>query len=61
MDSNSNTVSDQFTRVLRDEIEQLRPAAHDPQQSPEACADRAQLIGLALSGGGIRSATFSLG
>ena len=61
MDSNPDTVSDQFTRVLRDEIEQLRPEAHDPQQSAEACADRAQLVGLALSGGGIRSATFCLG
>ncbi|MDP1644954.1 MAG: patatin-like phospholipase family protein [Thiobacillus sp.] len=61
MDSNTNTVSDEFSRVLRDEIEQLRPQAHDPQQSPEACADRAQLVGLALSGGGIRSATFCLG
>jgi len=27
----------------------------------EPCADRAQLVGLALSGGGIRSATFALG
>jgi hypothetical protein len=61
MDTNTNTVSDQFSRVLRDEIEQLRPQAHDPQQSPQACADRAQLMGLALSGGGIRSATFCLG
>lgn len=61
MDSNANTVTDQFSGVLRDEIEQLRPQAHDPQQSPEACADRAQLVGLALSGGGIRSATFCLG
>ncbi|HWR77295.1 MAG TPA: patatin-like phospholipase family protein [Thiobacillus sp.] len=61
MDTNTNTVCDEFSRVLRDEIEQLRPQAHDPQQSSEACADRAQLVGLALSGGGIRSATFCLG
>src|SRR4030065_2706300 len=61
MDTNTNTVSDQFSRVLRDEIEQLRPQAHDPQQSPQACADRAQLMGRALAGGGIRSATFCLG
>ena len=61
MDSNANTVSDEFSRVLRDEIERLRPQAHDPNQSPEACADRAQLVGLAFSGGGIRSATFCLG
>jgi hypothetical protein len=61
MDSDTNTVSDQFSRVLRDEVERLRPQAHDPAHSPEACADRAQLMGLALSGGGIRSATFCLG
>ncbi|MHB1144689.1 MAG: patatin-like phospholipase family protein [Thiobacillus sp.] len=61
MDSNTNTVTDQFSGVLRDEIERLRPQALDPQQSAEACADRAQLVGLALSGGGIRSATFCLG
>jgi len=61
MDSNTNTVSDQFSTVLRDEIAQLRPQANDPQQSAEACADRAQLVGLAFSGGGIRSATFCLG
>jgi hypothetical protein len=61
MDPNTNTVSEQFSRVLLDEVERLRPQAHDPEQSPEACADRAQLMGLALSGGGIRSATFCLG
>jgi len=61
MDTNAKTVTEQFSRVLLDEIEQLRPQAHDPQQGPEACADRAQLVGLALSGGGIRSATFCLG
>ncbi|MHB1054173.1 MAG: hypothetical protein ACYCZT_14070, partial [Thiobacillus sp.] len=61
MVSNANTVTDQFSGVLRDEVERLRPQAHDPQQSAEACADRAQLVGLALSGGGIRSATFCLG
>lgn len=61
MESKANTVSDTFGGVLRDEIGRLRPSAHDPQQSPEACADRAQLIGLAFSGGGIRSATFCLG
>ena len=61
MDSNTHTVTDQFSEVLRDEIERLRPQAHDPQQSPEASADQAQLVGLALSGGGIRSATFCLG
>lgn len=61
MDSNKNTVSDEFSSVLRDEIAQLRPQANDPQQGVEACADRAQLVGLAFSGGGIRSATFCLG
>ena len=61
MDSNTNTVSAEFSEVLRDEIAQLRPQANDPQQSAEACADRAQLVGLAFSGGGIRSATFCLG
>jgi len=61
MDSNTNTTSDAFSKVLRDEVEQLRPQAHDPQQSAEDCADKAQLVGLALSGGGIRSATFALG
>ena len=61
MDSNTNTTSDAFSKVLRDEVEMLRPQAHDPQQSPEDCADKAQLVGLALSGGGIRSATFALG
>lgn len=58
---NPNTVTDQFSRVLLDEIERLRPQASDPDLGPEACADRAQLMGLALSGGGIRSATFCLG
>ena len=61
MDTNTNTPGDEFSKVLRDEIAQLRPQASDPQQSAEACADRAQLVGLALSGGGIRSATFCLG
>ncbi len=61
MDPDKNTVSDEFSRVLRDEIAQLRPQVNDPKQSPEACADRAQLVGLAFSGGGIRSATFCLG
>lgn len=61
MELNPNTVTDQFSRVLLDEIERLRPQAHDPELGPEACADRAQLVGLALSGGGIRSATFCLG
>ena len=61
MDTNTDTVSDAFSKVLRDEVEMLRPQAHDPEQTPEDCADKAQLVGLALSGGGIRSATFALG
>lgn len=61
MDPNKNTISDVFSTVLHHEVELLRPQAHDPEQSAEACADKAELVGLAFSGGGIRSATFCLG
>jgi hypothetical protein len=61
MDSNTHTTSDSFSQVWRDEVKKLRPQANDPQQSTEDCADKAQLVGLAFSGGGIRSATFCLG
>jgi hypothetical protein len=61
MDSNTHTTSDAFSRVWRDEVASLRPQANDPQQNAEDCADKAQLMGLAFSGGGIRSATFCLG
>ena len=61
MDSNKNTVSNTFSDVLHDEVKRLRPEAHDPEQTAEHCADQAQLFGLSLSGGGIRSATFALG
>ncbi|MFN3544760.1 MAG: patatin-like phospholipase family protein [Thiobacillus sp.] len=47
---------------MRDELARLRPAsAAPPGASPETCADQAELMGLALSGGDSRSATFALG
>lgn len=63
MDSNKNMDTDGYTfsKVLSDEVEMLRPQAYDPAHSAEACADKAELVGLAFSGGGIRSATFCLG
>jgi hypothetical protein len=61
MNQNKCTVSDAFSGVLRTELDMLRPLANDPQRSAEDCADDARLVGLALSGGGIRSATFCLG
>ncbi|MEW5967757.1 MAG: hypothetical protein AB1720_12315 [Pseudomonadota bacterium] len=58
----TNPSGDAFASVLRDELMRLRPENDaPPEQCPETCADRAQLMGLALSGGGIRSATFALG
>lgn len=60
MDETSRARS--FNEVLRDELARLRPgSAAPPGASPETCADQAELMGLALSGGGIRSATFALG
>ncbi len=51
-----------FHDVFLDELELLRP---DPQAAPDADlaarAHKAGMIGLALSGGGVRSATFGLG
>lgn len=51
-----------FQDVFRDELELLRP---DPDVLPGADlaprAHKAGLVGLALSGGGVRSATFGLG
>ncbi|MFP5403249.1 MAG: patatin-like phospholipase family protein [Gammaproteobacteria bacterium] len=59
---NTTTDADTFADVLRDELTRLRPENDaPPQQCPETCADHALLMGLALSGGGIRSATFALG
>ena len=57
----TNTPGEAFSGVLREELTRLRPATDTPQQCPDDCADQAQLMGLALSGGGIRSATFALG
>jgi len=57
----TKTTEAKFCEILRDEIARLRPEANLPEHSSEACADQAQLMGLALSGGGIRSATFALG
>lgn len=61
MDTNTDTPGDAFSKVLRDEIAQLRPQANDPQQSAEACADRAQLVGLAFSGGESAARRFAWG
>ncbi|MCC2974200.1 patatin-like phospholipase family protein [Massilia sp. IC2-476] len=51
-----------FHDVFRDELELLHP---DPDAPPGAKlssrAHKAELVGLALSGGGVRSATFGLG
>lgn len=58
----TNPSGDAFASVLRDELARLRPESDAPaEQCPETCADHAALMGLALSGGGIRSATFALG
>ncbi|MFN3750755.1 MAG: patatin-like phospholipase family protein, partial [Thiobacillus sp.] len=58
----TNPSGDAFASVLRDELTRLRPENDAPAgQCPETCADHAALMGLALSGGGIRSATFALG
>ena len=55
-----------FQDVFRDELELLRPdpgaaPGAEPGAEPVARAHRAALVGLALSGGGVRSATFGLG
>ena len=58
-----------FNEVLRDELDMLRPdgaEALDAGLPPDrarilARAHEGQLVGLALSGGGVRSATFGLG
>lgn len=62
-----------FGEVLRDELDMLRPDIGDPRGEADDAAlppDRERLLlrahegmltGLALSGGGVRSATFSLG
>ncbi|VXB63215.1 patatin-like phospholipase family protein [Massilia sp. 9I] len=51
-----------FQDVFRDELDLLRP---DPDSAPDtelpARAHKAGMVGLALSGGGVRSATFGLG
>ena len=60
-DDTGNEIGDDFSQVLLREIAILRPQTHDPKQSAQECAGQAQLVGLALSGGGIRSATFNLG
>lgn len=59
----------QFGEVLRDELDLLRPASTEPLDAgvpPDrarllARAHGGELAGLALSGGGVRSATFGLG
>src|SRR5262245_40929953 len=55
--------SDGLATVIREEEAQLRPggAADRPESEVEATSPEPWAIGLALSGGGIRSATFSLG
>ena len=56
-----------FEDVLREELEDLRPGLIDDTQDSSKKshefdkAHDADLVGLALSGGGIRSATFNLG
>ena len=58
----TNTPKQEFSDVLCDELARLRPeSGNPPYPKLEACADQAQLVGLALSGGGVRSATFALG
>jgi hypothetical protein len=59
------TFDDQL-RVEVDEITRARPpelktTTSDPGQEPRQVAHEARLVGLAFSGGGIRSATFNLG
>ena len=55
-----------FEEVLEDELQALGKLDDNPHDKGEehnqyARAHLAQLVGLALSGGGIRSATFNLG
>src|SRR5713226_7236077 len=60
----------QFTKLLEAELDEIENSRAGPRQyarpfpkagKPEERASRAQLLGLAFSGGGIRSATFNLG
>ena len=57
--------SHDFHDVLREELNTIRPKKEGPNQQEDADqitrAHREQLVGLAFSGGGIRSATFNLG
>lgn len=51
-----------FQEVFRDELDLLHPDPDArPGADPNLRAHRAGLVGLALSGGGVRSATFGLG
>ena len=62
-----------FGQVFEDELDLLRPGARQPSSPPHLAplppdtgqllgrAHGSQLVGLALSGGGVRSATFGLG
>jgi hypothetical protein len=57
--------SHDFHDVLREELNTIRPKKEGPNQQEDddqiTRAHREQLVGLAFSGGGIRSATFNLG
>jgi len=53
--------SHDFGHILSEELDRIRGEDRKPGETPTARAHREQLVGLAFSGGGIRSATFNLG
>src|SRR5690242_9162284 len=69
MPNQQSDVGVSFTRVLRDELDEVtfargkrRVKTDMPKQgTPLERASTSKLLGLAFSGGGIRSATFNLG
>src|SRR5437763_12149177 len=50
-----------FEQVLSEELNHVGDKDNGTEEDPIARAHRKQLVGLAFSGGGIRSATFNLG
>ncbi|MCZ4291144.1 patatin-like phospholipase family protein [Hoeflea alexandrii] len=56
----SNVLAD-FEKVVKAERVAIRKRRGENEQDPEACEEITDLVGLALSGGGVRSASFCLG
>src|SRR5262249_7773400 len=53
--------SHDFDTVLHDELDKIVTQPRKADETATSRAHRSQLMGLAFSGGGIRSATFNLG